>query len=122
MLSLAVLTIALANPWTHVQDGEIWAPNAGMLAVAQTSLESKVRHEARIRRLDLPKWSSYEFQYQGRFHDGQRVIFVSAFCYLPEEHSRDDFVVMSDGGTCFFEAKFDPVRGLFTTVVFHGTG
>ena len=33
MLSLAVLTIALANPWTHVQEGETCDAAYGRLAM-----------------------------------------------------------------------------------------
>jgi hypothetical protein len=58
---------------------------------------------------DMPKWSTYTFQYQGRKSSlGKPYIFVDAFCGTASVDVRTAWVEVLDGGTCYFSAKYDP--------------
>jgi hypothetical protein len=120
VLGLAILL--LANVWTHVPRSEQWSPDAAVIRRLQSTLESKVRKDASAQHLVLPEWSSYGFQFQGRVVDGKRVVFVSAYCQHQEGLPTDDFIIVADGGTCFFETSYDPSKSSFSPIAFHGLG
>jgi hypothetical protein len=110
----------LANVWTHVPSEEAWAPSAETIKTVQASLKPAVRKAAKQFHLDLPKWSEYEFRFQGRIVGGKRVVFVSASCANFDDQPKDQFLYVSDGGTCFFETTFDPETKSFSGISFHG--
>jgi len=71
----------------------------------------------------LKKWNTYRFQYQGQEEKGRKFIYINAFCnlYNPKgvnlEHS---FVLVDDGGSCFFDLKYDPAADTFFDAFING--
>ena len=68
----------------------------------------------------LPEWSRYFFQYQGQSIDGRRLVFTNAFCIEPPENVEERFLLVLDGGACFFSVQYDPQQQVFLELSFHG--
>ena len=117
---LAIGLALLASSWTHVKHGESWVPDRATLEVVQADLENAAEWAAAERRLELPDWTSYRFQFQGRLVDGKRVVFVNAYCWLSEGRSEEEFIIVMDGGTCFFDTVYDVESKSFGPIGFHG--
>jgi hypothetical protein len=105
--------------WVFVPAGT-WQPSQSEIADAKAKLEPYVVAEAKTRRDELSPWSEYTFQYQGRQINGRNVIYVNAFCIEPPEDVERNMVFVFDGGTCFFEAYYDPKTKTFISVRFNG--
>jgi hypothetical protein len=117
---IAIGLAILAGSWTHVQREESWVPDSATMKVVKADLETAAERAAAERHLDLPEWSSYRFQFQGRLVDGKRIVFVNAYCWLAEDQSEDEFILVEDGGTCFFETNYDLESKSFGRIAFHG--
>ena len=114
----AVLAIVVGS-WLHIPDGS-WSPAPEQLSELRNSLEPFVKQQALTQHLQLPKWQNYTFQFQGQVDEGQKIIFVNAFCSSPLEQARVQFVVVFDGGSCFFQVKYNPNKKLFYQLMFNG--
>ncbi len=114
----AVIAVAVGS-WAAVPGGS-WSPAPEQINEIRSSLEPFVRQEAAEQHRQLPNWSRYSFQYQGQLDDGQRVIFVNAFCISPPEYAQRQFVLVFDGGPCFFQVKYDPNKKRFFQLMFNG--
>lgn len=115
----AVLLAAAVGSWIPVPGGE-WNPPEEMLAQIQSELPSFVKLQATKLKKALPEWSSYTFQYQGQTQDGRRFVFISGFCIEPPDYVEERFLLVLDGGTCFFNVKYDPEKREFFELGFHG--
>jgi hypothetical protein len=112
IVAFAMCSVALGanvSPWIKVAGGG-WNPTDDTLREAESALRAAVPTAARDRGR-LPDWSTYTFQYQGVSPlIGARYIRVNAFCDARDNH-RDisaQWVMVKDGGACFFSAKYDP--------------
>ncbi|MGC2049454.1 MAG: hypothetical protein WA635_12695 [Gallionella sp.] len=114
----AVAAIAVGT-WI-VMSGGSWSPKPEQLGEIQSSLESFVKQQAAEQHRQLPRWSSYTFQYQGQLDGGYRIVFINAFCIPPPEYSQRQFVFVFDGGPCFFQVKYDPNKKRFFQLTFNG--
>lgn len=127
---LAVAAIALGT-WIYVPGGT-WVPSAKNVHAAASKLEQAVKKQAGSEHRSLPKWSGYTFQYQGHTlqvqgHKKVKVIFVYGFCAQPPDarkwlakHAHEKFMLVSDGGACYFRAYYDPATKKYLGVIFNG--
>jgi hypothetical protein len=133
MISLfAAATIALGT-WIHVPGGT-WVPSSKTVHAAASKLEQAVKEQAGSEHRSLSKWSGYTFQYQGRTlqvqgheHKRVKVIFVYGFCPQPQavrewlaKHAHEEFLLVNDGGTCYFRAYYDPATKKYLGIIFNG--
>jgi hypothetical protein len=114
----AVLAIATGS-WTAIPGGT-WALSPQQILEVRSRVESHVRSEAGSHNVQLPAWSQYSFQYQGRTEGQSRVVFVNAFCIPPPAYARSEFVVVFDDGPCFSNVKYDVEKRKFLPVSFNG--
>ena len=115
---LAAATIAVGS-WISVPGGS-WVPDVGTMDQIRGSLRPCVLERAARDHRELPAWSSYTFQYQGQFEGTAKVVFINAFCGDPPSYAAEHFVRVFDGGTCFFNLKYDPVQRRFFGLAFNG--
>jgi len=115
---LLALAVAIGS-WVYVPGGT-WQPDQAQLADAKARLQPYVAAEAKARNDELSPWSDYTFQYQGREISGRNLIYVNAFCIEPPDDVKENIVFVFDGGTCFFEAYYDPKVKAFVSVRFNG--
>jgi hypothetical protein len=112
LLAFALSCVALGanvSPWIKVAGGG-WNPTDETLREVESALKSAVPAAAQNRGR-LPDWSTYTFQYQGVSPIiGARYIRVNAFCDARDHHRNISarWVMVKDGGACFFSAKYDP--------------
>ncbi len=126
-LSLALRSAAACavddNPWIEVEGG-IWAPSAEVLTTLKSGIRPYVEAQARNQRRELKRWSNYTFQYQGQQQGGRKFIFVSGFCsnnaFIKDEQLSKRMVLVEDGGTCFFDLKYDPQKKQFYGLYING--
>jgi hypothetical protein len=100
--------IAMANDarWLEVSEGS-WEPTSRQLDEAESALNAAIPAAARNHGF-VPKWSQYRFQYQGRGSlPMHKFIYINAFCSSGFLKPDNRWVVVMDGGACFFRAKFD---------------
>ncbi len=65
----------------------------------------------------------YTIQYQGQRKDGRRSIRLGGACSsqgVKAEELKKRSRLVFDGGTCFFDATYDPEAGRFLDFAFHG--
>lgn len=122
LCSVAVAAGAGENLWVAVQGGD-WEPRAHTVARMKERLQAFVEERAKAEDIRLKPWRSYTFQYQGRVQDGARFVFVHAFCARHEELPLEKYwVAVSDGGSCYFNLRYDPERDEFFALAVHGEG
>ena len=64
--------------------------------------------------------SEYKRQYLGVLANGQRVIHVNFFCNAHGLDWSQEFVFVTDGGSCYFEVKYNVETGEFSDLSIHG--
>lgn len=67
---------------------------------------------------DLPR---YKRQYLGiTLIQGQPLIYANYFCTEVFDNWQDHFVVVDDGGACFFQVIYDPLHKTFSQLSING--
>jgi hypothetical protein len=110
------------SSWTRV-DGGTWRPSDLILSKIQMNLEPYMKSQEKVFGRSLNKWNTYRFQYQGQEEKGRKFIYINAFCSLHNLKDRNlskDFVIVLDGGGCFFQLKYDPLTDKFFDVFING--
>ena len=120
MNSVILFAVAIGS-WISISGGT-WQPTTQEVSGARSGLQSYVAKTATKQHQDLPKWSHYTFQYQGRTIEKKRYIYVNAFCITPPEYSATKLVQVFDGGSCFFSVLYDPKTKTYSNLVFNGLG
>jgi hypothetical protein len=70
-------------------------------------------------RIDHPEW--YFRQYVAVVRKGKRLIYVNAFCsQIQDPDWQKHFVIVMDGGTCCWQAFYDPNTHTFLTLRING--
>jgi len=118
-MGILALALSMAS-WIHVPGGT-WQPTAHV-AELRDGLEPFVMRAAAEQRKRLPAWSSYTFQYQGRTEQDAKTIFINAFCSPAPRDVKTQFVLVLDGGACYFRVKYDPASKAFFDLEFNGDG
>jgi len=120
-LFLAVITSANADErWIKVAGGN-WDPSPKMLADLKAQIESYVKTQAKAQGRQLKKWQDYIFQYQGQEEKGRKFIFINALCVQGDRQRLDkEIVIIFDGGSCYFNVKYDPLRNAFFDLFING--
>ena len=117
--SLAIATALLVGSWFPMAGGT-WTPEQTAAAQLRAALQPYVAAHASDQHRALQPWSSYSFQYQGRGSANGKFIFINAFCSPPDPYAAKRFVQVLDGGTCYFELKYNPKSKTFYDLGFNG--
>lgn len=76
---------------------------------------------AKLGRSPLKDWRDYTFQYQGREISGKRYVFVNALCKkMDKQELQKNFYEVLDGGSCYFNVKYDPQKDAFFELYING--
>ena len=68
----------------------------------------------------LSDLNEYRRQYVGIVANGQRVIFAIFFCNNHDTDWQHKIVFVIDGGSCYFEVKYDVQTGAYYDLSIHG--
>jgi hypothetical protein len=120
-LCVAVITTTgAAERWIKVAGGK-WDPSPTMLTDLKAQIESYVKSQAKAQGRELKQWQDYTFQYQAREEKGRKYIFINALCASTDRHTLDkQIIVILDGGSCFFNLKYDPGQKVFFDLIING--
>jgi hypothetical protein len=101
-----------------------WTPSQEQIALLEAQLKPY------LGRVRLPKakviaarLGSYKRQYFGYTDGGKKWILVNGFCeghWKKEDTWRNRFVLVHDGGLCFFKVRYDPSRPQFEQLEING--
>ena len=106
--------------WIEVEGGA-WTPDTRTMAGIKAGIEAFARVQAQANGRELKAWTDYTFQYQGRQSGDGKSVFINAFCTDGGNRDLDkDMVVVMDGGSCFFNLKYDPNTERFYDIIIHG--
>ncbi len=111
------------NPKTKV---ESWEPTVADILGLEANLPqiSTLKESGGTgpsRRIDDPH--RYLRQYLAIVQDGKPRIFVNALCTKPADDSwRKHLELAADGGTCFWQALYDPSTQRFSNLTINGAG
>jgi hypothetical protein len=108
-------------------DAEHWTPTLQDVRVFESGLPDYLRTLKPPEEPDLYRIvPDYKRQYEGLILDGRRVLFVFFRC--PSQHPDEDYesqwskhpVMVSDGGKCYFDIRFDIVTREYSQLMFNG--
>lgn len=74
-------------------------------------------------RPDPPIWErvpDYYRQYFGIVENGEEIIYANFFCDNDQPNWRSDYVMVMDGGDCYFQVKYNPSTGQFFDLMVNG--
>ena len=90
---------------------EYWTPTEENILALEDALGSYLQENPdRFRNLEIPVWErldEYNRQYIGLVLDGEQIIYANYFCTDLETDWKKDFVIVMDGGECFFQVKYN---------------
>ena len=120
-LCVAVITTTgAAERWIKVAGGR-WDPSSTILTDLKAQIESYVKSQAKAQGRELKRWQDYTFQYQGQEEKGRKYIFINALCASTDRQTLDkQIIVILDGGSCFFNLKYDPDQKVFFDLFING--
>ena len=108
------------NIWVGVEGGS-WVPSAEAISKLKEQIEAFVSNQAKTEGRKLREWKTYTFQYQGQEENGRTFVFVNAFCMSDKQWQlKKQMVFVLDGGTCFFNLKYDPKTNQFFSLQVNG--
>jgi hypothetical protein len=112
---------AADDRWIKVKGD--WEPAQATVRELKAQLEPHAKKTAQMQGRKLRNWEEYVFQYQAQEDKGRRHILVNALCHVyPKRDLAKDIVLVLDGGSCYFNAKYDPERRQYYELLINGDG
>ncbi|HEX5233767.1 MAG TPA: hypothetical protein VFW25_00410 [Silvibacterium sp.] len=114
----------LLSPGDRIQPGN-WKPNKADIdgLEAKLSTISGMKAERWEPSLHIEHPEQYFKQYVAVIRGGEKLIYVNAFCEDPPPADwRRRLVVVLDGGTCFWQALYDPSTREFSHLIINSRG
>ncbi|MCC6456843.1 MAG: hypothetical protein IT328_17945 [Caldilineaceae bacterium] len=104
-------------PWLMSQAEGAWTPTDADVAALEADLLPFLHTaEHPWLRPEPPIWErvpDYRRQYLGMIENGEQVIYANFFCDANIGDWQQEFVLVNDGGDCFFQVKYNPATGEF---------
>ena len=109
-----------------------WITQRGTWQPAPTDIDSLERNLSLVSRLKAENWPAdsritidhperYFRQYIAVIQKGKKLIYVSAFCdQIPVASWRQEFIQINDGGSCCWQAYYDPAKREFSALRING--
>jgi len=98
-----------------------WTPGRDDVLVFEQRLEPYLQQAApQTYPGPLRELNVYQRQYVGILVDEQRVIFANFFCNAYDTDWQREIVFVLDGGSCYFEVKYDVETDEFYDLSIHG--
>ncbi|HJY76482.1 MAG TPA: hypothetical protein VKE95_07610 [Burkholderiales bacterium] len=108
------------DQWVQVRAGT-WEPSTELLVELKARLRPYTERQARTQSRSLQRWSKYTFQYYATEERGRRYVWVNALCHVEKDWPlEEELMTVLDGGTCFFNLKYDPSKRQYYDLVFNG--
>ena len=119
-LSLVAVSSAQGSNWFEVRGGA-WNPSPETASLLQAAFPSEIERLAGKRVKEFQPWPEYRFQFQGQESGSEHFIFISALCSVDDGRDlTEHFIVVLDGGPCYFQVKYDSSTHRFYDLVING--
>jgi hypothetical protein len=123
--SLVLTTLAVlftpngeAESWFAVSKGT-WAPSVVEINKVKSTLRGHMEALAKEQNIVMPPWDKFTLQLAGWEKLGRKTIHIRGSCAFPQGRDpRRDYVVVIDGGPCFFYAEYDVATNSYVRAVF----
>jgi hypothetical protein len=106
------------------QTAEYWTPSEEAVLAIEGELVAFLQENSdRFYSQGIPVWErldDYNRQYLGIILDGKRLVYANCFCDSTGRDWKKDFVMVLDGGDCFFQFKYDVDSGEFFDLQVNG--
>ncbi len=116
-----IILSARACPTIDPTKRPCWTPDVQTVDRADRALTSALAsydgRGADAFRAQLP---TYTRQYLGVTIDGQRLLMINAFCDAGRSNRRTEVVDVMDGGSCYWQAYYDPGRDSIVRIAVNG--
>jgi hypothetical protein len=121
LLAIFIGSDSFAGNGRWVKVAGAWEPAPILVRDLEAELKPVIDKAAEVEGRKLRNWEDYVFQYQAQETKGRRYIFVNALCHVyPTRDLSKELVLVRDGGSCYFHAKYDPERRQYYDVVING--
>lgn len=94
---------------------EYWTPSEQDVVALEKGLPDYLRENSNLfYSPDAPVWErldGYNRQYFGAALEGRKLLYANFFCHGVGMDWEKDFVIVMDGGACFFQFKYDSESG-----------
>ena len=110
------------NEWLFPDDAEYWSTNATDILAVEDGVTTFLQENESAFFTDIPVWqrlNEYKRQYIGVILDGKKIIYANFFC-SDQPDWKENFVLVMDGGACYFQFNFDPNTGEFFELQVNG--
>jgi hypothetical protein len=119
---LTRFVILPAGAGMRIANGGTWRPTKADIDGLEANLKqvSSLKAETSVHTaIDHPE--QYFRQYLPIIREGEKLIYINAFCdQFPESRWRQRLVVIFDGGSCFWQALYDPIASKFSHLRING--
>lgn len=97
--------------WLFSEDTEYWSPAENHILALEGGVSAYLQENpASFFSMEQPVWErlgEYNRQYIGVVQDGRKIVYANYFCNSMETDWKRDFVLVMDGGACYFQFKYD---------------
>lgn len=101
-----------------------WTPSPADVAKLEAGLTTFLQGvENPWLRTDPPIWQrvpEYHRQYLGLVQNGEDIIYANFFCVDDFDDWQNEFVLVMDGGDCFFQIRYNPQTDEFLDIMING--
>ncbi len=110
------------DQWLFPDDVEYWSPSVADIQAAEDGVIAFLQENESAFFTDRPVWerlNEYNRQYIGVVLDDRKILYANFFC-SDDPDWKENFVLVMDGGACYFQFKFDPNTGKFFQLQVNG--
>jgi hypothetical protein len=102
-----------------VESQGTWNPSAADIAKAENSIAQIAMLPGNYTQVHIDHPDTYFRQYVPIQQAGRRLLYVNAFCEAPS-YWRTQLVIVMDGGTCYWQALYDPATNKYSSLTING--
>lgn len=102
--------------WLFTGEIEYWSPTEADVRAVEEGVGVFLQENAAMFYTNVPVWErldEYNRQYVGMIVEGRKVLYANFFCNREDATWRKEFVLVLDGGSCYFQFQFDSATGEF---------
>jgi hypothetical protein len=96
-----------------------WSPIKTDIDRAEGSISQIASLKGNYPSIHIDHPEAYFRQYVPIRQEGRKLLYVNAFCEAPS-YWRTQLVIVSDGGSCFWQALYDPATDTYSHLTING--
>jgi hypothetical protein len=98
---------------------ETWSPIKTDIDKAESSISQIASLKGNYASIQIDHPERYFRQYVPIRQEGRKLLYVNAFCEAPS-YWHTQLVIVDDGGSCFWQALYDPATDTYSHLTING--